>query len=394
LSQDPLLWTDEQLTFLDDVSDQDIIGLGEATHGTSEFFNAKHRMLRYMVEHHGYKIFTIEADFGESMFINEAVLNSDKSQIETLMKTKMHFWTWRTTEVRDLLYWMCDYNVGKADSEKVQYWGIDCQFNTYHADLLLDYLVDVNVGFVDFAESVLTEAKTASGERFSGYSATEFVTYLGKVDALNDSLLKYQADIEAVSSENSYRLHLQLLAVVRQASEVRYSSQGAGKRDEYMALNTQWLFNYMGNAKIVLWAHNYHVSDFASGGAMGYFLKDFLPGKYYVLGFLFSKGNFTAVTYNNGQSQGLHLQTIDAEPKDGSLNALFSHAATDVFTVAISDLQKHSEWPAAFTGGLEYFHLGAVFNNKPMEYYTPFSAAYYDRLIYFDRTQAAAQLPN
>ena len=43
-------------------------------------------MLQYLVENHGFKIFAIEADFGESIFINQAVLNSDKSQIESLMK--------------------------------------------------------------------------------------------------------------------------------------------------------------------------------------------------------------------------------------------------------------------------------------------------------------------
>src|SRR5688500_202128 len=108
LSSDPAQWTDEQLVFLDDVSDRAIVGLGEATHGSSEFFKAKHRMLKYLVENHGFRIFAIEADFGESIFLNQAVLSSDKSQIESLMKNKMHFWTWRTDEVRDLLYWMCD----------------------------------------------------------------------------------------------------------------------------------------------------------------------------------------------------------------------------------------------------------------------------------------------
>ena len=136
LSTDPMLWTNDELQFLDAVSDHAIVGLGEATHGSAEFFKAKHRMLKYLVENHGFKIFAIEADFGESILINQAVLNSDKSQIENLMKEKMHFWTWRTNEVRDLLYWMCDYNVGKAESEKVQYWGVDCQFNTFHPDMV------------------------------------------------------------------------------------------------------------------------------------------------------------------------------------------------------------------------------------------------------------------
>lgn len=195
LSPDPMQWTDDQLQFLDAMAGRAIVALGEATHGTSEFFEAKHRMFRYLAENHGFKIFAIEADFGESMFINQAVLNSNKSQIENLMKEKMHFSTWRTNEVRDLLYWMCDYNLGKSEAEKVQYWGVDCQFNTYHPDMAKDYLEAANVPFISFAEGILNEAKEASSNRFAVYTPDMFGTYLEKIGALKDSVIKYEAAI-------------------------------------------------------------------------------------------------------------------------------------------------------------------------------------------------------
>jgi erythromycin esterase len=67
LSEDPLLWSNDDLKFLDPIANKSIIGLGEATHGTAEFFKAKHRIFKYLVEKHGYKIFAFEADFGESL---------------------------------------------------------------------------------------------------------------------------------------------------------------------------------------------------------------------------------------------------------------------------------------------------------------------------------------
>lgn len=60
LSKNPLAWSDVDLKFLEPVANCHIIGLGEATHGTSEFFKAKHRILRYMVENHNYKIFVMK----------------------------------------------------------------------------------------------------------------------------------------------------------------------------------------------------------------------------------------------------------------------------------------------------------------------------------------------
>src|SRR5689334_9368657 len=73
LEQAPGNWTNDQLKFLDNYHNIAILGLGEATHGTSEFFKSKHRIFKYMVENHGYKVFAIEADVGESILINEAV---------------------------------------------------------------------------------------------------------------------------------------------------------------------------------------------------------------------------------------------------------------------------------------------------------------------------------
>lgn len=393
LTPDPGQWIDDQLHFLDAVSDHSIVGLGEATHGTSEFFEAKHEILKYLVEHHGFKIFAIEADFGESIFINQAVLQSDKSQIESLMKEKMHFWTWRTTEVRDLLYWMCDYNLGKAESEKVQYWGVDCQFNTYHPDMVIDNLETSSVPFISFAEEILNEASSASENRFSSYTQNAFDTYMEKIDALKDSLTKYEADITDAG------LTLQLVEVIGQVSEVIYYSEKnsvaqKNYRDEYMAKNTGWLHNHFNGAKIVLWAHNYHVSDYpaASYSSMGYHLKVDFPDDYTTVGFLFSRGSFTAVTQSGDQFQGLNTQTLDDEPKLGSINDVMSRAEAAAFTVAVSDLRNHDEWTKAFNDGIEFFQMGAVYNNTPLNYYSEFNVGFFDRLIYFDRTTASLQL--
>ena len=392
LTPDPGQWIDDQLHFLDAVSDHTIVGLGEATHGTSEFFKAKHEMLKYLVEHHGFKIFAIEADFGESILINQAVLNSDKSQIETLMNTKMHFWTWRTTEVRDMLYWMCEYNVGKTEADKVQYWGVDCQFNTYHPDMVIDNLETSSIPFISFAEGILNEASSASENRFSGYTQNNFDTYLENIDALKDSVTKYEADITDAG------LTLQLVEVIGQVSEVIYYAEKnnvqKNYRDEYMAKNTGWLHNYFNEAKIVLWAHNYHVSDYPGAGysSMGHYLKTDFPDDYTTVGFLFSQGFFTAVTQSGDQFKGLNTQSLDEDPKSGSINDVMSRAEAATFTVAVSDLRDHEEWTQAFNDGIEYFQMGAVYNNTPSNYYSGFDVDFFDQLIFFDRTTASVQL--
>ena len=92
LDTDPLSWEDQDLRWLDPIAGKSVVALCESTHVTAEFFEAKHRIFKYLVENHGYRIFAIEADFGESLFIDEVVQQGNPSEIESVMKSKMHFW--------------------------------------------------------------------------------------------------------------------------------------------------------------------------------------------------------------------------------------------------------------------------------------------------------------
>ena len=395
LDDNPLLWVDDDLTFLDPIADKPIIGLGESTHGTAEFFNAKRRIFRYLVENHGYKVFAFEADFGESLFIEEAVQAGRESEIPGLMSEKMHFWTWRTREVQDLLEWMREYNVGKSEEDKVHYMGVDCQYNTYHPELLRQYLLAADVSFMPFAEEVFSEAETAAENRFEGYSTEEFTAYLGQIDALQDSMIARRNTLVAATSEKDYALHLRILRITRQVSEVMYyravEDYSVNYRDKYMAENTAWMLEYFEGDKVVLWAHNAHIANdptYGSGSIGHYLLRD-LPDDYSTVGFMFSKGDFTAVGYDNDQYTGLRAHTIDELPQEESLTEVFHSTSSSAFAVRVSDLQKHTEWNDFFGENTEYLSIGSVFNGQPKNYYRNFQPYLYDRIIYFDVTNAS-----
>ena len=394
LENDPFLWSDDDFAFLDPVADKPIVGLGESTHGTAEFFNAKRRIFRYLVENHDYKVFAFEADFGESLYIEEAVQAGRSGEIPRLMSEKMHFWTWRTSEVRNLLQWMSEYNRGKSTEDKVHYMGVDCQFNTYHPQLLNQYLHTTDISFLEFADEVLTEAKNASDKRFEGYSRTEFTDYLGRIDALQDSLVAQQSTLVAETSEKEFELHLRILRLTRQVSEVMYhrtiEDYSVNYRDKYMAENTAWMLEYFEGKKVVLWAHNAHIANDPNygSGSIGHYLLQELPNDYTTLGFMFAQGNFTAVGYDNDQPTGLKEHTIDTVPEKESLTEIFHNTSNPTFAISVDDLRKHTEWSDFFGEGTKYLSIGAVFNGEPENYYRSFHPALYDRIIYFDNTTA------
>jgi erythromycin esterase len=404
LSQDPSQWTDSQMEFLDAYSEKDIIGLGEGTHGTSEFFKAKHRMLKYLVEKHGFKIFSIEADFGESYLINQAVMNSDKSQIVSLMKDKMIFWVWKTNEVRDMLLWMCDYNVGKEDAEKVQYWGIDCQYNTYNPTILIDKLTAADVPFISFAKDVLDNATTASKNNFSGLNATDFGHYIGKLSDLTDSLTKRHEYIASKTSEDEYQLIIHFMDVIVQSSNEIYNvtNNFTLPRDKNMATNVMWLREHL-KKKVVVWAHDGHIENFPGplsnplNGSMGSFITATYGNDYVKIGQVFSKGTFRAVTFLNNTAGAVEIQSLTEDPQAGTLNDMMFRAKETVFTVSVSQLLNHQEWHDALTDqskGMTYLSIGSTYDNEPKNHYVYLSSTMYDQIIYFNSATNSVTVSN
>ncbi|HUP18578.1 MAG TPA: erythromycin esterase family protein, partial [Gemmatimonadota bacterium] len=89
------------------VGDARIVALGEATHGTREFFQLKHRMLEFLVSEMDFNIFAIEASLTEALDVNRYVLSGEGDPARAL--AGMYFWTWDTEEVLALIRWMREY---------------------------------------------------------------------------------------------------------------------------------------------------------------------------------------------------------------------------------------------------------------------------------------------
>src|SRR5687768_8995436 len=85
-----------------------IVSLGEATHGTREIFQMKHRLTEFLASQLGFTIFSIEANMPEAYRLNDYVLHG-KGDPKALLKG-MYFWTWNTEEVLAMIEWMRQFN--------------------------------------------------------------------------------------------------------------------------------------------------------------------------------------------------------------------------------------------------------------------------------------------
>src|SRR5215470_11780077 len=103
------------------IGDARIVELGEATHGTREFFQLKHRMLEFLATKMGFTLFSIEANMPEAYRLNDYVLTG-RGDPAALLRG-MYFWTWDTEEVLDMIRWMRDFNAsGKG---RLEFTGFD-----------------------------------------------------------------------------------------------------------------------------------------------------------------------------------------------------------------------------------------------------------------------------
>jgi erythromycin esterase-like protein len=114
------------------VGDARIVELGEATHGTREFFQLKHRMIEFLASQEGFTIFSIEANMPEAYRLNDFVLNGAGDPRQLLKG--MYFWTWNTEEVLDMILWMREFN--KSGRGRIEFTGFDMQTPTVSMEIV------------------------------------------------------------------------------------------------------------------------------------------------------------------------------------------------------------------------------------------------------------------
>jgi hypothetical protein len=112
-----------------------IVALGEATHGTREFFQLKHRMVEFLASQMGFTIFSIEANMPEAYRLNDYVLVG-KGDPKTLIKG-MYFWTWDTEEVLAMIEWMREFN--QSGKGRIEFTGFDMQTPAVALQIVKDF---------------------------------------------------------------------------------------------------------------------------------------------------------------------------------------------------------------------------------------------------------------
>jgi erythromycin esterase len=293
------------------VGNATIVGLGEATHGTHEFFALKSRVVEYLVQQMGFNTFALENGWATLLPMERYVATGEGNPSDLLRHD--FYAAWQTKEFLDLYEAIRAYNADPSHATKVQVAGIDSWNVTQSTfDQVTNYL-----GSVDPRQGAQAQALYAAFRPtipdpvfvdYDGFSRLPQAIkqqYASDAQHVYDLLQSSEANYENRSSKAAFELALQSARVILQytalgvlipASGTLFTSDAAyQKRDEFMADNVAWLHDQgIANAKIVLWAHNVHIGRLHVSVSMGTFLSRQYQDGYRPIGMSFSQGSFTA----------------------------------------------------------------------------------------------------
>lgn len=326
-----------------------VVALGEVSHGSSEIFKMKNRIIQYLAANNGFDIFSIEANMPESYKLNDYVVHGE-GDIKKLI-AGFFFWLGNTEEVLDMVQWMHLFN---QTEKRIEFTGFDMQFYEGAIDVFVDAFKGDKVVENKIAglRKILEEIKTRAyrNRRVISSSVED-----NEMKEINHILSFLQNSIETSSFQISEKQWLRQNVVILQQY---LGIKNYLWRDKYMADNIMWIKENNPDSKLIIWAHNMHIQK--AGRMMGDYLARKLKDDYVTFGFTFYEGSFMGVG-----NKGLTVyEASKAHP--GTLEYLLNQLEKPVFILDLkrikSDNRKEIEWlskPLAYrsvgaTGGTQY----------------------------------------
>jgi erythromycin esterase len=368
------------------VGNATVVGLGEATHGTREFFQLKHRMLEFLVSELGFRVFAIEANLPEAFAVDDYVLNGKGDPAAAL--AGLYFWTWNTEEVLDMIRWMRAYNVDPAHKDKLRFYGVDMQFEGVACAQAKAWLETAAPAEAARLSELSKELAALKGQEERGPSPAAWAGPKGRLEALLGRVeaLKLPGDEADRQLQN-------LRVLVQFAAKHAHVKGDYVVRDASMAANLLWIQAREHGAKVVLWAHNGHVStrpgSMAGADPMGWHLRKALGQAYLPIGFAFREGGFQAM---DGGSSRKFLRAFKVKAQaQGTLDAALGATGQPVLALDLRTRPKSGPVKTWLEGPQGTWSIGALFMTGKEQGFVAKEriTTAFDALLFVDRTTAA-----
>ena len=396
----PIIGEAELNLFIEKVEQAKFVLLGEASHGTSEFYTMRAELTKKLIAEKGFTFVAVEGDWPACQMINRYVKgydNQKKSVREVLAAfDRWPTWMWANEEIIDLIEWIKAYNESGKAEVKVGFYGIDVYSLWESMEEVIRYLKEIDSPELEAAQRAFTcfEPFHRNHEKYA-MSAGIFSEHC--VEEVSELLTSIQRKKKTYPIEEEANLDLQVNALVAYNAENYYRTMAVRDndswniRDMHMTDALNCIMEFYGEAgKAIVWEHNTHVGD-ASATDMqdegminvGQVIREQNPPEdVFIAGFGTYSGTVIAA-----DEWGVNFEVMEVPPaaKGSWEEALHRAGAYDKMLFFDRD-NRH-----LFSETIGHRAIGVVYRPEYEQYgnYVPsVIGARYDAFIFIDQTKA------
>ncbi|MCG7335612.1 erythromycin esterase family protein [Sporosarcina sp. ACRSM] len=387
---------------LEAIGDAKIVLLGEASHGTSEFYKVRAKLSKLLIEQKGFSAIAVEGDWPSAQHVNKFIKGYNKQDLtvhEVLSAfSRWPTWMWANEEIAEFISWLQVHNLHKATEQKVGFYGIDLYSLWESIDEIIRYLTETNPAGADLE---LAKKAFSCFEPFNGmpehYAISTAHFSLVCIDEVSNLLASIRSHAKHYEDEQEAELNLKVNALVTKNAEDYYrtmlqdNAHSWNIRDEHMVEALHEIRNHHGEeTKIIVWEHNTHIGDarattMQDDGMLnvGQLLRQqHKKEEVFAIGFGTHRGTVIAA-----EKWGLPFESIDVPPaRQHSWEDLLHKAGAYDKLYVFNDTNRD-----VFSGWVGHRAIGVVYNPEFEAFgnYVPSQIGKrYDAFIYLDQTKA------
>jgi erythromycin esterase-like protein/predicted phosphoribosyltransferase len=399
------------------VGDAQFVLIGEASHGTHDFYAARARITRRLIEEKGFGAVAVEADWPDAYRVNRWVrARSDDVTAEEALRGFERFptWMWRNAVVLDFVGWLREHNDDLSGDERAKagFYGLDLYSLYRSIDEVISYLDRVDPSAAARARERYACFDHASGGDGQAYG---FAAAFGAGESCEKEMLEQLVDLQRHALEYARRdgliaadefFYAEQNAKVVQASAEYYRTMFSGRvsswnlRDQHMAGTLDALAGHLSRqrgrpAKIVVWAHNSHVGDarateLGSQGELdlGQLVRERYPGNCCLLGFTTYTGTVTAASDWGGPAERKWVRPALPD----SVEELFHDAGEKGFMLSFGHAPQAAQ---ALRSARVERAIGVIYRpatERQSHYFRSRVADQFDAVIHIEETRAVEPL--
>ncbi len=387
------------------IGDARIVLIGEATHGTSEFYEMRAHISRALITEKGFNFVATEGDWPDAARIDHYLRHSEVPASEWTAFARFPQWMWRNDEVRTFVELLREYNGSQERERRVAFHGLDL-YSLYNSiRQVLDYLDDVDPAAAAVARErygCLTPWQADPATYGRAALTGRYRTCETDVTVMLAGILARRREYELRDGEH-YLDAVQNARLVANAERyyrtMYYGSRASWNlRDTHMFETLKSLLNFHGpGSKAIVWAHNSHVGDATATEMsirgelnLGELCRREFGDRAYLIGFGTNSGTVAAASNWDGPMEVKSVRPAIAKSYERQCHAVSEETGHRHFMLAlgakmIAGLREQLETPRLERA------IGVIYRPETelaSHYFQAVLPRQFDEYIWFDETRA------